>query len=111
MKEIGVWHLVAAIQADAAKWIIISCAVIALMVIVGGVVVWYYRKWVLFSDPSPEATVWTFDDLRRMKEQGELSEEEYQSLRAAMIGAYQGKLKSSPPETEPREQPGAAGEQ
>jgi hypothetical protein len=110
MKEVGVWHLVAAVQADAAKWIIISCAVIALLVIVGGVVVWYYRKWVLFADSSPEATVWTFDDLRRMRERGELTEEEYQSLRSAMIGSYQGKLKRSAPGTDAPEQPGAAGE-
>lgn len=91
------WHFVAASQLDAAKWIIVSCAAILLLVIVGGVVVWYYRKWVLFSDASSDAVTWTFEDLRQMRDRGDLSEAEYQSLRATMIGSFQSKPKRVPP--------------
>lgn len=91
------WHFVAASQLDAAKWIIVSCAAILLLVIVGGVGVWYYRKWVLFSDPFSDAVTWTFEDLRLMRDRGDLTEEEYQSLRASMVGSFQGKPKGVPP--------------
>lgn len=94
------WLPIAAFKADDARWIIVSCAFIALLVIVGGLGVWYYRKRVLFSDQV--SATWTFDDLRRMRDRGDLTEEEYQSLRSAMVGSFQGKPKkeSSPSTTD-----------
>lgn len=74
---------------EAVQWILVSGGVIALMVVVGGLLVWYYRKRVLFSDHTSADAGWTFEDLRQMKEKGDLSEEEYQALRSALIGSFQ----------------------
>ncbi len=69
--------------------IIFACALLVLGVIVLAVGVWYYRRrWMDSADSS--ATPWTFEDLRKLRDQGALSEEEYQALRAAIIGAYRG---------------------
>lgn len=97
------WTTLAAISPEDTRWILISCAVLLLLIIVGGLGVWYYRKQVLFSDSSSQAAVWTFDDLRRMRDRGELTEQEYQSLRAAMIGSYKSKPNQDRPDA------GAAG--
>ncbi len=91
------WPIVGAIRTEDARWILVSCAILALLIIVGGLGVWYYRKRVLFSDTSSAGSIWNFDDLRRMRERGELSEEEYQSLRAALIGSFQAKPKKEGP--------------
>ncbi len=84
------WRLLpgsmAAVSADAAWRVIVACALLMAAVIVLFLVVWYYRKNVLLPD-EPSAAIWTFDDLRAMRDRGELSEEEYQTLRAAMIGS------------------------
>ncbi len=63
---------------------------------------WYYRRRFLGGDEPAQQTPWTFDDLRRMKEAGSLSDEEYRALRAAMIAAFSGgKGPSSPPQRPP----------
>lgn len=80
----------AAVTADNAWKIIVACGLLMAAVIVLFLAVWYYRKRVLQSDESSSAALWTFEDLRRMRDRGDLTDEEYQSLRAAMIGAYQG---------------------
>ena len=75
----------ASILADESTWIVAGC----LVLMAGGrlscfvVVIWYYRRRSL-SDDEPSSTVaWTLDDLRRMRAEGSLTEEEYQTLRAA----------------------------
>lgn len=88
--------IIAALKSGDTQSIIVSLAILLLLVIVGGVGLWYYRKRVLFSDES-SGGIWTFEDLRRMRESGELTEEEYQSLRSAMIGAFQVKPKTESP--------------
>jgi len=73
---------------ESVRQIIFWCAVLAGLVFVlfGGL--WYYRRRWLRSMDSHSGTPWTFDDLRIMKEQGQISEDEYRSLRAAMVAAY-----------------------
>ena len=85
----------AAVQENMAQ-IIFWCLVLVLAVLVlfGGV--WYYRRrWVRMAD-SPGGTAWTFDDLAKMKEQGQISDEEYRALRAAMIASLAGEKTESP---------------
>jgi len=92
---VGVWPIIAAIRPEQTWWILVSCAVIALLVIVGGLGVWYYRKQFLFPDRTEGGGLWTFEDLRQMRDRGDLTEEEYQSLRAAMIGSFDAKPKQT----------------
>jgi hypothetical protein len=55
--------------------------------LVFGVVVWAARRWL--RGVKEDATApWTFDDLRKLRDQGKLTEEEYQTLRGEMIGMY-----------------------
>lgn len=67
--------------------ILIACLLLlgALCLMVLGF--WYYRKRFLADDRSDNA-IWTFDDLRRMRDAGDLTNEEYETLRAQMLGSY-----------------------
>ena len=62
-------------------WLIVLVAV----VIVGGVLIYYIRKWMAGDSPTP-AEGFTLQDLRDLHSRGELTDEEYQNARAAMIG-------------------------
>lgn len=90
----------AAVQ-ESVDQIIFWCVVLALLVLVLFGSVWYYRRrWVRMTDSPTGGTPWTFDDLQKMKEQGQISDEEYRALRAAMIAAFSGAgMKSPPPGT------------
>ena len=65
-----------------------ACGLLVVGVIVLGSAVWYYRRRLLKSGDMGDAIPWTLDDLGRMRDGGEITEEEYKSLRAAMIGSY-----------------------
>ena len=59
-------------------------------ILFGAVIIWWRRR--SLADEQPTSTeVWTLDDLRRMRTDGSLSEEEYQRLRQVMIAAYKGR--------------------
>lgn len=58
------------------------------LLVVGGGIVWYYRQRLLGREPSDDGTPWTLDDLHRMRAEGQLTEEEYQALRQAMIAEF-----------------------
>lgn len=94
--------VLASMMQQRARDIMVACGLLIGALIVLGVFVWYYRRrWLVGVDTSP--LPWTFEDLRRLRDQGELSEEEYQRLRAAMIGAATGEPRESPPRATPTE--------
>ena len=55
----------------------------------------YYRRFRESSSSSDDQTPWTLDDVRKLRDQGDLTQEEYQKLRAAIIGAFQGESGTS----------------
>ncbi len=59
-------------------------------ILFGAVIIWWRRR-SLAEDQPTSTEVWTLDDLRRMRADGSLTEEEYQRLRQAMIAAYKGR--------------------
>jgi uncharacterized membrane protein len=70
-------------------WIIITCLVLlAAAVILGVVILYYRRRWLNAGETAQGA--WTLEDLRKLREQGELSEDEYQAMRKVLIGACRG---------------------
>jgi hypothetical protein len=98
-----VWAAIAAIKPDDARWIFVSCGVIALAIILGGLGIWIYRKRVLFDDQASSQGLWTFEDLRQMRDRGDLTDQEYQALRAAMVGSFQNQgTNPGPTEAQPR---------
>jgi hypothetical protein len=61
----------------------------AVIVLFGGV--WYYRsRWLNPDESEPRRQPWTLDDLRQMKQQGQISDEEYQALRESIVAAFRG---------------------
>ena len=79
--------------------------ILAVVVLFGGL--WYYRKRVLDTGEGDSGGMWTFDDLLRMRQGGQLTEEEYQSLRAALVAAYRGDKADSTGSGDPTPMPGA----
>ena len=59
-------------------------------ILFGAVIIWWRRRSLAEEQPS-STEAWTLDDLRRMRADGSLTEEEYQRLRQAMIAAYKGR--------------------
>jgi len=85
-----------------AGWIIATC----LILLVAGIILYvgvlfYRRRWLDSSSGSTEP--WTLDDLRRLRSQGDVTEDEYQAMRAAIIDSYRGMAspnKEGPPKTD-----------
>jgi len=84
--------IVAALTATRSNQIIVWGLILmgAVVVLFGGL--WYYRRYWLQADEEPGAnrTPWTLDDLRQMKESGQINDVEYQTLRETMIAALRG---------------------
>ncbi|HOW70704.1 MAG TPA: hypothetical protein PKY77_08895 [Phycisphaerae bacterium] len=84
--------IVAALTATRSSQIIVWGLILmgAVVVLFGGL--WYYRRRWLQADDKAEAdrTPWTLDDLRQMRESGQINEVEYQTLRETMIAALRG---------------------
>ena len=51
--------------------------------------VWYYRRRWLGSEASGVGPAWTLEDLRRLRDRGDLSESEYQALRGLVVGSFE----------------------
>ena len=66
---------------DILPWLIVLIAV----VIAGGVVIFAIRRW-LRGDGASSAAGFTLQDLRDLHARGELSDEQFNSAKAAMIG-------------------------
>ena len=74
--------------ADILPWLILLVGV----VVAGGIVIYMMRRY-LTSDAGQSGDGFTLHDLRQLHAAGELSDEEFEKARAAMIG----RLKSSTP--------------
>lgn len=73
-----------------AMWILWIGLGLILAVIVFGIFIAWWRKRSLSREVQTSSEPWTLDDLRRMKADGTLTEEEYQQLRATLIAAFKG---------------------
>ncbi|HSW44263.1 MAG TPA: SHOCT domain-containing protein [Phycisphaerae bacterium] len=60
--------------------------ILAVVVLFGGL--WYYRRWWLERNVGDGGPSWTLDDLRRMRSEGQITDEEYQVLRATLLGSF-----------------------
>ena len=75
---------------DSVIQVLIWGGVLLLAVIVLFGAVWYYRRRWLTRSELTGGTPWTLDDLRRMHEAGQITEEEYRALRATLVAAFRG---------------------
>ena len=78
-------------QHSGSAWIVVACLVLLLVAIVSLLVIGWYRKRVLSDEETSSSDSWTLDDIRRLRAEGSLTEEEYQRLRATIIATYRGR--------------------
>jgi hypothetical protein len=75
----------------------IACAVLIAMIVLLGTVVLLYRRSVLRgSEVSGGRDAWDLDDLHRLKSEGEITEAEYQAMRATIIRSFTGQRTGDP---------------
>lgn len=87
--------LASLITANASR-IVVASILLGLAVIVLSVGLWYYRRrWLNSTDSS--GAPWTLEDLRRLRDSGELTEEEYEALRATLKNAYRSEISRPKP--------------
>jgi hypothetical protein len=77
--------ILAANVPDKAVTIVVTCLMLAGAFILLGIGVWLVRRWQRSTKMDASAP-WTFDDLRKLRDQGKLTEAEYQTLRGEIIG-------------------------
>ncbi len=63
---------------------LLTLVVLGLAVVLGVAVLVYRRKY--FSQKQERTETFTLDDLRQMRRQGQISEEEFHRMREAVIG-------------------------
>jgi hypothetical protein len=80
--------LIGAIKEEDTRWIIKACLLLMGGLLVAFLAVWYYRKWFVVEDRPSTGQFWTFQDLKQMRDRGELTEGEYEALRASLISSF-----------------------
>lgn len=73
-------------MADKYTKLFVGLAALWLLVIVLGAAIWYYRRRWWLSESQADAEPWTLADLRQLRDTGSMTAEEYEKIRAAMIG-------------------------
>lgn len=76
---------------DVIPWVIGLVA--ALLVLFGGALM--VRKWMLKPDSSPASDEGLLEGLRRLRDEGKLSDAEYQQARKQMVGKAAERMKTS----------------
>ena len=69
--------------------------VLILLVICFGILVAWWRKRSLSRELEGSSEAWTLEDIRRMRAEGTLTEQEYQQLRATLVAALRGQAEGS----------------
>lgn len=64
------------------------CGVLLLVVVVAGFVVARYRKWMKSGSETGLAQPWSLQELRDLRRDGRISEQEFETLKAAIIAEY-----------------------
>lgn len=64
----------------------VGLGLLFVLIVALGLFVWYYRRW-MFSDPEQSMEAWSLSDLRGLRESGQITMEEYEKMRAAMLGS------------------------
>jgi hypothetical protein len=80
--------------------VIWPCLVLIGAICVLGAAVWLVRRWSLQNPPSAKPDPWSLQDLRELKADGRITEEEFQALRQAVLESTRGTASAKPPEGE-----------
>lgn len=78
--------------ARSAGQVVVWVIVLSLMVALGGILVFWLRKRMLSDDPSPSAAnASMLDQLRKARDRGDLSEQEFRNARERLIDGLAGR--------------------
>jgi len=80
---------------DASFWIVVSCLIVIVAVVIGFAVVAWARKSMLSSDHSSGGG-FDLGDLRRLREQGKLTQAEFEKARDKIVAAAKKKAGAVP---------------
>ena len=83
------------------QYVLFLCAILAAVIIVGGVLAMFVRRWFRSTEPS-SGIGFTLEDLRLMHDRGELTLEEFENARARMVRNVRGTDSSRPDRSESR---------
>lgn len=89
MMSIGPIPLAAVADAEQLRTLLPWLGLLVLLVIAGGVVIFYVRR-MLNSNQSIDSPGFTLQSLRELHAAGELTDEEFEKAKAAMIGRVAG---------------------
>lgn len=70
--------------------VMVWLGVLLVVVLVGGFALLFLRRWLFEPDGGEGSTGWDLHALRQMRDRGDLSDAEYESARARIIGALSG---------------------
>lgn len=84
-----------------------AIALVALAV-VGAVIIWLVRR-AIASPKDDAAEGFTLQGLRELRDRGEISEEEFERAKEAMIGRIAGSATAAPDQDSPSDEPTAPG--
>lgn len=65
--------------------VVLWCGVLILAIVVLGAGVWVARRFAVKSRPATAAAGWTLDQLRALRAAGQLSESEFEKLKAGVL--------------------------
>ena len=71
--------------------IVVWAGGLIVVIVLAGVVLGRYRKWMRTDVEARSAQSWTLQDLRDLRRQGRISEQEFDTLKAAIIAEHQPK--------------------
>lgn len=75
----------ASVVSQSASKILVACGLLAAALVVLALGVWYYRRrWI--GDSKAGSLPWTFEEIRALRDRGDVTEQEYQVLRAQLLG-------------------------
>ena len=75
----------ASVVSESASRIVVACGLLGMALVVLALGLWYYRRrWV--NDAETGSSPWTFEEIRALRDRGDITEEEYQALRAQLLG-------------------------
>ena len=83
----------ASTSGDVIRW----CLVLIGAICVLGAAIWLVRRWTLRSPPTAKPEAWSLQDLRDLRAGGQITEDEFQVLRRALLESACGTAAPKPP--------------
>lgn len=104
MMSIGLIPLASVADAEQLRAILPWLGLLVLLVIAGGVVIFYLRR-LLNSNQSLDSPGFTLQSLRELHAAGEMTDEEFEKAKAAMIGRVVGPKETPAEQAKTDDQP------